>query len=488
MKISTKYSLMTAALIGAVVAAVAASVISAQRSALEAESRMRLEAVMDGVERLAAESVEARDDLMLVSYIMFLKKSRPELSYAAVTRKGHTSRIGAESPGLLTLDRTVAARRPVTYTVTAYPTTADPAQNLSVSSSGVSLNIPGDASVKIDEPEKPEFTTVTVGFLRERLQAELDRALKPLIQKTIILAGVFMGLGWVGALGLGKLLTAPLTALTAAVGQVEHGKLDVTVEAKRNDEIGALAGRFNAMTQHIRELVEFRQDILHTLTHEMNTPLTGLKGYLELWQDDKLSKDPAAQKETAQTMLAAVLRMENSLSSALGLFKSESLTTNLPRSVVWLDELFTEAASLYAPLALSKSITVRLPSREVLPFLFAPAEIVRQIIFNLLSNAIKYTPENGEVKIGLSENALEATLWISDTGHGIKPEDIPLIFTKFYRAGPEGMSRIPGTGLGLSIAKKAVESLGGKIRVESELGKGSTFFVALPKNPPEKKL
>ena len=308
MSIRTKFSLMTAALIGLVVACVAVSVLKAQRTVLEGESRLRLAAVMDGVERLASEASEARDDLMLVSYIMFLKKSRPELLHAAITRRGHTSHVGADGPGLIYLDRSVASKRPVTYTVTAYPTAADPADNVAVSSAGVSLHVPGDALIKIDEARRPQVTTVRLGFLKQKLDEELDRALRPLLHRTLGLAGAFMGLGWLGAMALGKLLTSPLLALTAAVGRVEHGKLDVTVEATGKDEVGLLAARFNSMTAHIRDLLQFRDDILHTLTHELNTPMTGLKGYLELWQERKLPVDEASQHEVAQTMLAAVMR------------------------------------------------------------------------------------------------------------------------------------------------------------------------------------
>ena len=106
-----------------------------------------------------------------------------------------------------------------------------------------------------------------------------------------------------------------------------------------------------------------------------------------------------------------------------------------------------------------------------------------QIVANLVSNAIKYTPNNGEIRIDLSDSARELMFYVSNTGHGIPAEDIPHLFTKFYRSGADRASgkRIPGTGLGLNIVQKAVNALGGRIWVESQAGVNTLFMVKLPK-------
>ena len=102
---------------------------------------------------------------------------------------------------------------------------------------------------------------------------------------------------------------------------------------------------------------------------------------------------------------------------------------------------------------------------------------------NLVSNAIKYTPERGQVRLGLTDGPDEVMFFVSNTGHGIAPADIPHLFTKFYRSGGDRAAgrRIPGTGLGLNIVHKAVTALGGRIHVESEMGKNTLFMVKLPK-------
>lgn len=446
MKIRTKYSLMTAALIGSVVIAIGASVTQVQRRELEAQSRRRLDAVMEGVERIAQESINGHDDLMLISYLMFLQKERPELAHAAVTRHGHTSDLGSERPGLLYLTRSLAQKRPA----------AAGADSL----------------------------IVKIGFLKAALDLELDRALKPLIARTMAIAGTFMFLGVLASFGLSRLLTGPLITLSAAVEEVGHGNLDISVTAKRDDEVGTLAKRFNEMTGRIKELLEFREDILRTLSHEINTPLAGLKGYIELWQN-RPEGVGENRVDVLQTMSSAVLRMENSLGSALRLFKTSANSPEASQGecrVVWLDQVFGEVLTLYAPVAQSKKVELQRLPGDWSMFVYGEEEALSQIANNLVSNALKYTPTGGKVLIGAKESDTEASFWVTDSGYGISKEDIPHLFTKFYRTkAGHTKERIPGTGLGLSIMHKAVESMRGVITVESEVGKGSTFKVSIPK-------
>lgn len=485
MTIRTRYSLLTAGLIGAVVAAIALSTARTQRAVLEQQSRERLDAVGQGVARLAQESVQSQDRFMLLSYLLYLQRENPELSYAAVSLRGHTARIGDDGPGLVYWSRAVSAARPVRYVVTAYPKNGAPSSRLSVSTAGVALSVTGNADVQVSQQGQSETVGLKLGFSKALLDAELARALRPLYERTLGIAGAFMLLGFAGAFSLGKLLTAPLTAFTAAVGAVGEGNLDVSVEAGRGDEIGALARRFNEMTGRIRELLRFREDVLHTLTHELNTPLSGLKGYLELWQERGLPAEGVKREEVLRTMTAAVLRMEDSLGGALKLFSPAGKGLPAERRLVWLDDAARDAATLFAPVARSKGVAIVLPPPESVECVFADEELVRRIVGNLVSNAVKYTPKGGTVTVSLESRGELAALSVRDTGRGIAPEDLPHIFTKFYRAGAAG-ERIPGSGLGLTIAQRAAEALGGKLSVQSLLGQGSVFTVVIPRNIPRR--
>jgi signal transduction histidine kinase len=448
MKIRTRYTLMTALLIGSVVVAIALTVTRSQRSVLESQSHERLQALSEGVARLAQESLDTHDQLMLIDYLMYLKKDHPELAYAAVTRDGHTSSIGEVGPALYYWSQSLAAKHH--------------AKNAAA-----------------------ESLEVKLGFVMKFFDDEIERQLQPMVQQTAALAAVFMVVGMLGAYSLGGLLTAPIVTLTAAVSQIKGGNLDVSVAAYSKDEVGALAARFNEMTGRIRELLQGREDILHTLTHELNTPLSGLKGYLELWQDRALPAQGQERQEVLGTMMAAVLRMEASLGDALRLFRAEADVASKDKHVVWINDLFRQVCVLFAPIAQSKRISIELPAPTMVECVCADDELLRKVVMNLISNALKYTPDGGRVTLGLDGTPTHVRFWVSDTGYGIKPEDLPHLFTKFYRTGPgtENRQRIPGTGLGLSIADRAAKAMGGRIVVDSALGKGTTFTVVVPRAP-----
>lgn len=485
MRIRTKYQLVTAGLITAVVACTAAAVIHTQKKVLRGQALQRLDAVMEGAARIARESFEGQDRLMAVSYLKFLQQEHPELAFASVSYGGRVAAIGKETGGLLYLERGASAGKPVRYTISAYPSAAGaPTGALSVSTGGVSLSVTGRATVNVVEPAPAQEVSVRLGFVKSHIDGQVARALQPLMRWTFGIAGFFMLLGLLANAWVTRLLTGPLEALAQATGLLAAGRLDVRVPVRSDDEVGTLTGGFNHMSGRIKELVESREDILHTLTHEINTPLNGLKGYLELWQDRKLPADAVQNKAIVDTMALAVLRMETSLSNALSLFRLEQKA--LPAAAagpVQVDEVLKQTLTMFDPLARGKQLKLTLLPRDAKAGVTAPEDLVRRIIVNLVSNAIKYTPEGGRIWLGLYDKPEEVQFHISNTGFGIPPEDIPHLFTKFYRSGEDRASgrRIPGTGLGLSIVKKAVESLGGSVYVESKPGESTLFFVRLPK-------
>ena len=478
LSLGAKLALLNTALVAAVVLSIAGAVTAAQRRALEEQSRRRLDVLTDGVVRLAQEAADARDPLMLISYLMHLRKDHPELAVAAVTSKGHTAVLGEDRAGLTPWTRRVAVRGALRITVAAAAATADA---LSVSTAAVTLKLDEDARVQIEREEETSALDLRLGFDPSVIEAEIARGLAPLSRRTGLIAGVFLLLGWAAAVGIGKVVGGPVAALAMAATAVKKGDYEVEVpQPGGSDEVAVLAARFNEMTAHLRELTRFREDLLHTVTHELNTPLAGLKGYLELWREGKLGDGPE-RAEALTIMMAAVSRMERSLGSALSLFK-EGLPSAGPRSIVWLDDVAREACLLFAAEAEAKKIALESPAKGAAAFLYADPELLRQILVNLLSNAIKYTPEGGRVTVTLFDDGRRAGVVVADTGRGISAEDLPRLFTKFFRADKD--RRVGGTGLGLSIAKSAARALGGDIAVESRLGEGSRFTAEFLKPAP----
>lgn len=487
MTIRTRYTLLTTALISAVVAAVAATVTGAHRSVLESQARERLAAVSGGVSRLAQESIEGRDPVMLISYLIYLRRDRPELAYASVTRQGHTWTLGETRPGLIYWTGAVRARHPVTVTLKGYAAGAGPAVDLRVSSAGVNVNVPGDAVVAVTEGPS-SVLDVRLGYDAAMIDAQIARALRPIARRTLAVSGFFMILGWLATFSLGKHLTGPLLALSATVTRAKNGDLAAAADASASDEVGALGANFNDMTSRIRGLLRDREDILHTLSHELNTPLGGLKGYLELWAERGVPQDGPDRREALGTMLAAVLRMEGSLAGALDLFRGEAGGDQSARTLVWVDTLLRELCALFAPISTAKRITIALPPLSEPTCVWAHKFLLVRVAANLISNALKYTPDGGRIRLTLRTDPDVVVLQVADTGYGIAPEDVPHLFAKFFRSQPESgeRRRIPGSGLGLSIAAKAARELGGRISVHSVLRRGTIFTVVIPRVPPLK--
>lgn len=460
MRIKNKLAVMTAGLVAALVAAMALLAAQAQKKSVEEQSARRLEAMMEGVSRLARESMDGRDDFMLLSYLLHLRQEHPELAYAEVVLRGRPARIGEDAPGLVRLERSVTPRRPVTYTVTASDA------SLAVSTAGVSLDARGDARVRVDGAA--EAAKLTLAFRSEALEAEIRAALEPLLRRTLAVAGLFLVFGWAGAYATAALFTKPLTSLASAVAAMGAGDLEVRADARGGDEVASVAAAFNVNAARLRELLRFREDVLHTLTHELNTPLAALKGYMGLVR---------GEPKVLSTMEAALLRMETSLGGALGLFRAGAAFKPGRKRLIWVDELAAEVALLFEPLQRSKRLHVTLPAAP--ECLYADEDMLRHILTNLYSNALKYTPAGGEVRVDLAACDGELVLGVSDNGPGISADDLPHLFTKFYRAGG---TRIPGTGLGLHIAQRAAEALGGRITAISAQGQvGTRFEARLPK-------
>lgn len=440
MTLRAKLSALSSGIVAVTMLGTLFMVAHSQRGVLEADADRRLEVLVESVSRLAQESVGARDELMLYSFLMVLRRQHPELAFVTVVRGGRAPRtVGEEVPGLRIVARTV-------------PATA----------------------------ESPEEIRIRFGVVERVLDEELAKAFQPMLAKTLSIGAVFLVLGVAAALFFVRKLVEPLGALSEAVSAVARGRMDLQVPEGGRDELGALAKRFNQMTASLKDLMRFREDVLHTLTHELNTPLAGLKGYLELWQDGKVGD----QREALDTMMSAVGRMETSLGSALLLFRAEERERHPERNkLVWVNEVLNEQVALFAGMAESKKVALQPLGKDDIGCLYTEEDLLRQVSTNLLSNAVKYTPEGGSVKLGLKAEDHQLTFWVEDTGPGIPADALQSIFEKFDRSGAGRKSASFGTGLGLSIAKKAVEAMDGRIWVESQPGKGSIFYVSIPKQP-----
>jgi len=221
-----------------------------------------------------------------------------------------------------------------------------------------------------------------------------------------------------------------------------------------------------------------RDEFVSNASHELKTPLSTMKILSEsiLYQDEV---DPEMMKEFFQDVNHEVDRLTGVINDLLRLVQEDINESELNYTRLSLDELIRKVTLRLTPLANKKGI--RLDTKLAPVTMMADASKMEQIIMNLVDNAIKYTDE-GSVTVSVRSEGGEAVLIVKDTGIGIPEEAIPRLFDRFYRVDKARSRGTGGTGLGLSIVERLIVRHGGYIRVESTLGKGSTFTVRMPLN------
>ena len=221
---------------------------------------------------------------------------------------------------------------------------------------------------------------------------------------------------------------------------------------------------------------QLRQDFISNVSHEIQSPLTSIRGFATLLKNDKLT---AKQKNHYLNIIEAESKRLSSLSD--NLLKLSALETGIePLSVneYRLDKQLEKVALMLEPQWSAKNIAMEADLEKLT--IQGDEDLLSQVWVNILHNAIKFTPEGGTIHIDFKYGNNEACCQISDTGIGIAAEDLMHIFERFYKVDKSRDRALGGNGLGLSLAKKIVELHGGHITPQSELGKGTTFTVTLP--------
>jgi signal transduction histidine kinase len=230
-----------------------------------------------------------------------------------------------------------------------------------------------------------------------------------------------------------------------------------------------------------KEIDRMKTELVSMVAHELRSPLTCISGFSELLLDNSITRDQS--EEYAQIILKESNRLSDLINKFLDISKIESGKSQMQKTPVDLKMLIEKVLDFNSQLAEKKQIRVRFDAPLEVPMLNLDRDMMEQAILNLYSNAIKYSPEHASVTIRLLDNEKDVTIEVEDTGFGISEKSLQHIFEKFYRVTDnDKVMDITGSGLGLALVKEIVEIHGGKIKVKSELGKGSTFSLALPKS------
>jgi signal transduction histidine kinase/CheY-like chemotaxis protein len=242
--------------------------------------------------------------------------------------------------------------------------------------------------------------------------------------------------------------------------------------------IDDITGRKQA-EEKLRETMELRSQFVATVSHELRTPLTCMKEAIAVLLDGAAGRTSKKQKNFLEIATRNIDRLTNLINNVLDF---QDLEAN--RAVLHIDGADIKAVveDLYktmAPLAEKENLSFAIEFADALPGVTFDTDKIVQVLTNLVSNAIKFTPAQGSICLSVQSEGRGLVISLSDTGMGIPKESLPRIFDRFYRVQEAGR-QIQGTGLGLTIVKKIVNMHGGRIEVESEVRKGSTFKVFLP--------
>lgn len=360
----------------------------------------------------------------------------------------------------------------------------------------------GDAPLRILTFPIVEHNQITKIIQVASSLEEVEDALNTLLIILIIAVPLTLMIASLGGQFLASKALKPVDRITQTAREITSQNLNKRIEPpKVKDEISRLIETFNDMIsrldQSFRQVKQFTADA----SHELKTPLTILKGEVEV----ALRKERSLQdyEQVLKSNLEEINRMSQIVEDLLLLSKAEMGEIKLNHERINLTEILNEVVGQMSLLAQSKNINIGTSNHDEEIHMIGDGLRIRELFLNLIENGIKYTEEGGSLLITLVKESPDgqkkvaipvekdgeeyAKIIFKDTGIGISKEDLPKIFNRFYRVDKARSREAGGSGLGLSICKWIVEAHKGEISVESELGKGSTFIVKLPLQPTQPK-
>ena len=260
-------------------------------------------------------------------------------------------------------------------------------------------------------------------------------------------------------------------------------KVLIADAAAVKDDMGETLGVV-AVLRDISELVEIdrvKSQFVSMVAHELRTPLAAIEGYIDTCLTCAAGDDPETHRKMQQRAKERAHSLLDLVNDLLTVSRIEAGKIAKRKEPLAAQEIVAKSVELLKEEATRKKISVDVKIPEHIPDMVGDKNDLERVLINLLANAMKYNTEGGRVTVTVSADDDFVATRIEDTGFGIPKEDIPRIFDEFFRVEDEKRRYITGTGLGLSIVKKTIESHFGRIEVESELGRGSTFTIFIPK-------
>jgi signal transduction histidine kinase len=322
--------------------------------------------------------------------------------------------------------------------------------------------------------------------------------LKGKIWRTALLLAAFVGAAIMFSVLLARRLVRPIKRMQVAAEAIGSGAYAERVGLRRRDELGALAEALNRMAESLQGLIsglelkvaertrevevasQHKSDFLANMSHEVRTPLNAIVGFSQVLREKLFGDLNQKQEEYLDDILSSANHLLSLINDILDLSKVEAGQVELEVQAFSLREALERGIVMVRERATRNGVQLQLELDPSVDLVEGDERRIRQVIFNLLSNAVKFTPQGGRIDVSSLRRDGEIRVAVTDTGPGITSEDQARIFEEFQQARSQDGERPEGTGLGLALSKRLIELHGGRIWLESEPGKGSTFTFTLP--------
>lgn len=276
---------------------------------------------------------------------------------------------------------------------------------------------------------------------------------------------------------------APIRRIMLASQRIADGNYSERVQipdtpiGRRLDELGQMSVSFNQMAAKLEKAEELRKQLIGDIAHELRTPLSTIKGYMEGLMDEVL---PAGDETFLQVHQEAE-RLQRLVGDLQDLNQVEAGVFNLDLKLAAVDDLLKSTLTRLGRQFDEKGVAIKVDVPGDLPRILIDPDRISQVLLNIIGNSLQYTPPGGSVTASARRQGRQIQIIITDTGIGIAPEDLPRIFTRFFRVDKSRSRAGGGSGIGLTISRHLVEAHGGSITAESEgPGRGSQFTITLP--------
>jgi signal transduction histidine kinase len=297
-------------------------------------------------------------------------------------------------------------------------------------------------------------------------------------------AAIFFGVAFLllalVSIPVARSIARPLEKLGALSRELGAGNLAVRADTSRRDEVGDLARAFNDMAERVQKLRHAEKELLANVSHELRTPLARMRVVIELASDGDPAKVKRYLRDISEDLSELETLLEEVIDSArLDLIEGKSVNPYAATGVpVEIGELVDEVTKKFRE-RFGRTIAVKIPDEAI--SVVADKVMLRRVIDNFVDNARKYSPEDKPISIEVDtiDDGSRVRVAVVDEGRGISADDLPHVFTSFFRADRSRTRNTGGVGLGLSLARRIVEAHGGQIDLESELGKGTRIWFDL---------